>query len=156
MKLLGTLILFLIATTVAEARNFYRTEFTFFSDYTNIRTGSKDLFYDRVTVLFSDDGDFCYFEYKDREEVCKIAKQERFDDPVILLPLPLIKALFVAASENHKLAQNEMDAVKRLIELFPSDLYLSRSSGYVRYQLDDKQPEAIHVQISGLSIPNKY
>lgn len=156
MKILITIAALIVVSISAEARNFYRTGFSFESTYTNIRTGSKDLFSDKVIMLFSDDGDFCYFQYKEHEEACTIVKQEKYDDPEVLLPVQLIKSLFIAASENHNLAQYEKDAVKRLINLFPNSIHLSKHSSAVRYQLHDNQPEAIHVEISGLSYPSRY
>lgn len=153
------LVLFVVFvfTQLAEARNFYKTDFSFYSSYTHIKTGSKDLFEDKMKIVYSDEGAFCYFQYNNAETPCVLVELKSYNEPVIELSIDVIKNIFVIAAQNTKeLAPGEQAAVKRLIKLFPEALRLSPFSGASIYQLHDEQPEAIHVGISNLSYPKRY
>ncbi len=155
--------LLLIATLLecglAEARNFYRAHFEFKASYTNIRTGSKKLFEDSVTVSYSDDAAFCIFQYGKQESPCHLLSFRNGKDieaPLIDMSVDYLRGLFVsAASTTSGLNDWERAAVVRLIQKYPSEpIKLFYDKSYY-YQLHDEQPEAIHVQLSGLSYGRK-
>lgn len=147
----------MVLSSFVEARNFYRTFFTFDAYYTHIRTGSKKLFDDKVKMVYSDDGEFCFFQFNNTETSCKISKFNGAAYPTVELPLDFIKSMFVIASEKGpNISNNEKEAVKRLMNYFPGSIQLSYDYISRTYQLHDNQPEAIHVTISPLDHGGPY
>lgn len=142
-----------VLASSAHARNFYRTGFSLGASYTNIRTGSKDLFSGSVNIVYSDDADFCFIQLFSEESPCKIVSFDGIGatEPIISLPKDFIVKAFIKISDaEDSIGQIERSAVKRLITKYPNELTKMNWTSYYGYQLHDEQPEAIHIWISSL------
>jgi hypothetical protein len=147
----AVLLNFIMFALPAQAREFYKTNFGFDLSYTSIRTGTDDLFGGSVGVLYSDDADFCYLQIGSEEIPCQISSFDSGDEPTIQIAKALIIKAFLTRLEHvTDVTEVQRSAVKRLIVRFPDEVTIMNRNTSVFYQLDDEQPEAIHIQVSYL------
>ncbi|MGZ3796681.1 MAG: hypothetical protein ACXWRE_13295 [Pseudobdellovibrionaceae bacterium] len=153
MKLALAIVSFVLGVgSLSEARDFYDASFSISASYAQIESGSETYFDGATyTVRYSDDYQFCFVYVNNERRDCRLVRMDSFSGPTIEVSPYLIRELFDNSFNlvGRRISNQAQAAFRRLIHRLPDVTTLGPDKSYF-YQLDDCEPEALHVKISRL------